>query len=120
MGFRSTFTTTASAIPIPPWFASKWEDAVHFGGEVGAERFPISSKDEAKAYHWHSLVEDLSTLIAQARRSKRLWSELVLLFVHECGGISRVEFGADGTARWSEPADFEECEGPRHSYCYGC
>lgn len=115
MGFRSTFTTEDTGIKWPEWFVSKYQNTIIFHPTgVGA----IHSRQECKMYlAWASLYSDIQKAID--------WSEpyrknLVMVFLHECGGITRCEISKDAIL-WSAPNSWVEVgESGEHWYCYGC
>ena len=110
MGFRSTFITEDYAPKYPKWFKDKWKDAVFIGkGTV------IASKHEAKTYGlWMDLEEDLQKVMAE-------WDleDMILIYLHECGGITRLKITKDKII-YSEPTGWKETEQVEHNYCYGC
>lgn len=114
MGFRSTFTTEDYAIEWPDWFVEKYEATVSFpDGNKGA----LHSRRECKIHlSWSGLVEDVQRAIE--------WRSLpvenfVIVFLHECGGISRCQIEAKDI-KWSEPGSWDPVPEVSHSYCYGC
>jgi hypothetical protein len=122
MGFRSTFVTEHTVLHFPPWFVEKWGRHVHFGDDHG---LPLASKYEAKCYDtWGGLEEDIARALAErhaADAGQMLASieRVVLVWLHECGGLTRVEITAN-SVRYNEPATWREEDAPMHSYCYGC
>jgi hypothetical protein len=114
MGFRSTFTTLDFPIEWPDWFREKYASNIHFPVDGTGT---LSSKREAKTY-W--TLSELHTDIQRAI----VWDEFmpknfVLVYLHECGGITRCQIGRDRIV-WSEPSGWRISEGVEHSYCYGC
>jgi len=113
MGFRSTFTTQHYAIDWPEWFVEKYEATIMFPpGNCG----PISSKIECKTYStWVDLDKDIHRAID--------WDsfplDFVLVYLHECGGITRVQFDKAGVL-YSEPDAWKETENITHDYCGAC
>jgi hypothetical protein len=114
MGFRSTFTTEQWGFDWPEWFREKYNDTICFR-EAGYGT--IHASTEAKLYGgWLNLAEDIQKAIAWPEESK---PSFVVLFLHECGGITRCQIQQD-SIRWSEPASWKEVEESTHDYCYGC
>ena len=112
MGFRSTFTSEDKNILWPDWFVTKYRGLIHFHPE---NRGPISSVHEAKTYMtWESLPEDIQRVMQQSRVD-----DLTIVYLHECGGITRCEIHNDQIL-WNEPSAWETTEGVTHHYCYGC
>ena len=113
MGFCSTFTTQDYAIQWPQWFRSKYAGAIWFPeGDAG----PLHSVREGKTCtRWEELHTDIQRAID--------WSDapdnFVLVYLHECGGITRCQIEKDAI-KWSEPEGWRATEGVKHSYCYGC
>ena len=113
MGFRSTFVTEHYPIQWPQWFIDKYERSVFFPEKHGS----ICSRFEAKTYmSWSELDVDIQKAIN--------WDELkldnvVLVYLHECGGITRVQISKDNIL-YSEPKEWDETECVTHDYCYGC
>lgn len=117
MGFRSTFVTEDKRVIWPQWFKDKYKNVVWFPKVSGV----ISSKRELKLYDtftgpdWYSLVEDIQKSID--------WTDgfdmFRLVFLHECGGITRCQIEKDGI-KWSEPAEWWRIQQSTHDYCYGC
>jgi hypothetical protein len=113
MGFRSTFTTSDYNIKWPEWFFEKYKERVLFSNEhIGA----ISSKGESKHYT-SELVDDIQKAID--------WNEIhdginfILVYLHECGGITRCEINRD-SIMVTEPCDYKPVRWISHNYCYGC
>ena len=113
MGFRSTFTTQDYFIRWPQWFRDKYEGSFRFREDgIGA----LHSVNEGKTYGaWSELHVDIQRAID--------WSDaptnFVLVFLHECGGITRCQIEKD-SIKWSEPEGWRATEGVGHDYCYGC
>lgn len=114
MGFRSVFITEDKAFDLPPWFFDKWRDCFHFRqDDKGKLGLPISSKIEQKMHHFSDdFHQDLQKLIDDK-------GVLVLIWLHECGGMTRVEIHKQRIL-YSEPEGWEKTDGSTHSYCYGC
>jgi hypothetical protein len=115
MGFRSTFTTFDTGICWPQWFIGKYQDAVHFNDGKGV----ISARVERKCWgsYWRELEEDIQKSI-DWNGCRSGWS-FVVVFLHECGGITRVQIEKDRIV-YTEPTGWAVEDFPMHEYCYGC
>ena len=113
MGFRSTFTTQDYFIKWPTWFREKYDGTIWFTASgVG----PLNSVREAKTYiHWEELPLDIQRAIDWSDAPK----SFVLVYLHECGGITRCQIERDAI-KWSEPTNWIVTENVTHDYCYGC
>jgi len=113
MGFRSTFVTQDIYITWPEWFVKKYSEIVYFrNNHVGS----ISSKFQGKCYGaWEVLNEDIQHAID--------WSlgitHFVVIYLHECGGITRAQISKD-SIKLSEPSAWQIVDEVAHDYCYGC
>lgn len=113
MGFRSTLTIEHYAITWPDWFVEKYSNSVWFGeGNKGV----IASKYEAKTY---GMFSDLHNDIQKAINWDNAPESIVLVYLHECGGVTRCQIFKD-KIKWSEPESWRETDGVEHNYCYGC
>lgn len=113
MGFRSTFTTQDYGIQWPQWFREKYAGVIWFTGEG---KGPLHSVREAKTYLlWGDLPTDIQRAIDWSNPLKNF----VLVYLHECGGITRCQIEKDAI-KWSEPEGWCITEGVEHNYCYGC
>ena len=113
MGFRSTFTTQDYTIKWPQWFQDKYAATILFPVSGSGA---IHSAGEDKCYGaWGSLHEDIQRAID--------WDDFclhfVLVYLHECGGVTRCQIERD-KIKWSEPATWEPTAGVVHHYCWGC
>lgn len=112
MGFRSTFTTQDYPVTWPDWFCEKYNSLIWISPD---KKGAIHSVGEAKVYGaWKDLHLDIKNSID--------WSYIdsfVLIYLHECGGITRCKIDKD-SIKWSEPSGWVKTEGVLHSYCYGC
>jgi len=111
MGFRSTLTTYDYPIKWPDWFRKKYEFSIGCNG-----RGALYSIGEHKTYtEWLTLPEDIQKAID--------WDEFtlnfVLVYLHECGGITRYQIGKD-SIKCSEPKEWDVVEEITHWYCSGC
>jgi hypothetical protein len=109
MGFRSTFITEDRGMTFKDWFIDKYKDKINFSGN----HTPISSKFEIKAYA-PDLEKDIKSGINWNGKRK-----LILIWLHECGGITRVEI-TENAILSSEPTAWHETHHIEHNYCYGC
>lgn len=116
MGFRSTFTTSdMGIIDWPDWFRKKYESWAYIP-KFGT----MSSKKEVKIYFTaEDFEEDIRRAIDWDKiKSKR---SFVLVWLHQCGGITRVQIEKD-CIKYSEPLEFHKTEGVMHAdHCWpGC
>lgn len=124
VGFRSVFITEDTGLDLPAWFLDKWREWWHFHEyEVDGQKklgLPCSSKFEHKIYNLDGWHEDLQRVLRENTESIYKDHKLVLVWLHECNGVSRVEITRDKIV-WTEPTGWEiQEDGPSHSYCYGC
>lgn len=126
MGFRSTFITEQTRLVIPQWFVNKWGQYVN----IATSRFdyepfamlPISSKHEGKTYGiWGGLETDIQEMLKQDPEWKdNKERNIVLIYLHECGGITKVQVFADGIV-YSEPVMYRRVEEVTHGdHCRDC
>lgn len=115
MGFRSTFTTQDYPLRWPDWFQEKYRDFITFPPTgVGG----IYSRQECKTYGvWTDLEKDIQQAIVWQDHCHNF--RFVLVYLHECGGITRVQISKDHIF-YSEPDGWSLVEGVTHSYCHGC
>jgi len=120
MGFRSTLTSgDLGGVNLPKWFIDKYKDNYYFGIKTrmaSKNHLFISSKFESKYYSGkeEDVFLDLQRVIKEIDISK-----FVLVLLHECGGITRVQVEKNKIFL-SEPTDWKEIEEITHNYCYGC
>lgn len=113
MGFRSTFTTQDYLIHWPQWFRDKYAGVIRFDEEgVGVLNSALQTKTD-------TLWDDLPTDIQRAIDWSDAPENFVLVYLHECGGITRCQIERN-TIKWSEPDGWRSTQGVEHSYCYGC
>ena len=113
MGFRSTFTTQDYPIHWPQWFRDKYAGYIWFTEHGIGPLHPIR---EAKEYmRWSDLPSDIQRAIDWGI----VVDSFVLVYLHECGGITRCQIEKDAI-KWSEPEEWRATEGVEHDYCYGC
>jgi hypothetical protein len=102
----------------PQWFRDKYKDSIVFTQANG-----IAPVGESKLYGgWLELVEDVQKAIDwdEWDNNRKHPFTYVMVFLHECGGLSRVEIRRD-TIIWTEPDGWSQvCDGGTHDYCYGC
>ena len=104
MGFRSTIITEdLGGIKLPKWFVQKWSEYYNFGSQSHAKRYYkdntllISSKFENKFY----MGEDEEIFIdIQKICQKKDIDKFIIVMLHECGGITRVQIEKD-KIRWT-------------------
>lgn len=111
MGFRSTFVSEDFSIAWPDWFIAKYAGGVHF---PPSRNGAISSVCERKFYD-DTFVEDVRRAIDWGDFD----GEFVIVFLHECGGITRCQIERNRIV-WSEPDTWRVTDQITHSYCYGC
>lgn len=111
MGFRSVFVTDYYPRHWPKWFIEKYKDHINV-----PEDGPLTPKHECKQYStWENLPEDIQKAI--------VWDPnhgpFVLVYLHECGGITRVEIHQNKIL-YTEPDGWSRVDEPTHYYCHGC
>ena len=124
MGFRTTITTEdLSGVKLPKSFVEKWQKEFNFGEHKHSRNayyqqntFLISSKFERKMYNGKE--EEIIVDIQRVARLKGL-DKIILIALHECGGITRFQIEKD-KIRLSEPTEWKEVDDITHNYCYGC
>lgn len=116
MGFRSSFITTDLGPDLPPWFLEKWGNWWNFyTSRDGKRGFPISSPFERKMGQFADWHTDLQKVLREADYQH----PIILAWLHECGGITRVEIHKDRIL-FSEPDGWTSVDYCGHSYCDGC
>lgn len=113
MGFRSTLTTEDYNIMWPDWFVEKYKDFIHFRED---NRGPLAAKFEAKVY---DTFMDLCTDIQKAIDWDKFVEHFILVYLHECGGVTRCQISKSGV-KYTEPETWVNSDGVEHTYCYGC
>lgn len=116
MGFKSTFTTEDwRALEWPGWFVQKYYRFIWFSPEwIGT----IASRFEGKTYgEWKDLHTDIQQVLIE--KGRELPERLVLIYLHECGGITRCQISKDSVC-WSEPSEWKKVDEVTHDSCYGC
>jgi hypothetical protein len=116
MGFRTTFVTehTAYNTPLPEWFTDKYPNW-SYNGEKNCLGF--AQVYESKFYDKFS--EDERFLDIQKVLKELKLTDIVIVLLHECGGITRVKITQNSISA-REPKDWKEVEQVEHDYCYGC
>lgn len=117
MGFRSNFITEDRRAPLPNWFIEKYPTYSYRTSEDGVKSFGIAQTWESKFYN--DLKEDDRFLDIQKVLKEIDLEEIVLILLHECGGITRVHI-THNSITGREPTEWKEVENVEHNYCYGC
>lgn len=117
MGFRSTIVTQDYHLPLPEWFVDKYKDLLFMGIE-GKFHLPVASMVEFKSYvgRGGEIEYDIQRVMREGGWSN---GNIILVWLHECGGITRVEIYTDKIL-FSEPISWKQVEEISHDYCYGC
>jgi hypothetical protein len=117
MGFRSNFIAEVSGYTIPDWFIEKYPSWVFHGRQESQNCF--AQLFETKFYD--RFAEDERFLDVQKMLQEQDWGgdEIVIILLHECGGITRVSVKKDSITA-QEPREWTTVEGVEHDYCYGC
>jgi hypothetical protein len=117
MGFRSNFITENMGYEIPVWFIDEYPHYAYSQNTEGKKTLAFAQLYESKFYL--PLKEDKRFTDIQKVLQETKQNELVVILLHECGGITRVKITQDSiTAR--EPKIWKEVNNVEHSYCYGC
>jgi len=120
MGFRSTLISEdARGVTLPDWFIKKYKDYYNFSNtrdDKTKNRLLISTKYEIKFYNGKD--EEIFIDIQKICIENNI-QNFILILLHECGGITRVQIDKENI-RFSEPCDWNEVEEVTHDYCYGC
>ena len=116
MGFSSTFVTDMGLTsPLPQWFVEKWQESVHFRN---GNRFPLSSKTFATVHrYWFLLEQDIQK--ACPWEEHRDLSSILLVYLHECGGITRVKISKD-RIEYHAPTNWRKTTFSDHDYGDSC
>lgn len=95
MGYRSTFITEDGCFKFSDEFVEKYKDRYNFGG-IEENSLPISSKSQYKRY-WDELEEDIvKELNDQPPTVSYHYKNIVGVWLHEDGEITKVVFEKDG------------------------
>jgi hypothetical protein len=117
MGFRSTCVTSETEVEWPEWFRVKYERSFWIPKDG-----VIASKFEVKDYDTlgESLAEDIQKVMQDVEQeSKKKLRDIVLIWLHECGGVTKVRIKSDRVV-YMLPTQWHEVDGVVHWYCYGC
>lgn len=118
MGFRSTFVTLDYPMEWPNWFKDKYAGRIHFSEDRG--HGGISSVRQEKNYFgWADLAEDIQKAVDWSTTPWSWGKAFIFVFLHECGGLTRVHITKD-LIRYSEPECWPETGEVTHHYCRGC
>jgi hypothetical protein len=115
MGFRSVFVSEDNAIRWPEWFIEKYKSNVQFSpSKTGS----FASPYEIKLYKEEmiNLPQDIQKAINWDLRPH---AQFIVVFLHECGGVTRLHVEKD-SIRWSEPTTWDEVQEVSHHYCFDC
>jgi hypothetical protein len=123
MGFRSTFITEdQDAWEWPDWFVMKYRSSTNFSLDPFSSRYtgPLSSMFQGKCGvcgGWAELPEDIQKAIPWEKFN---WDmNYILVYLHECGGITRVQIEKNRII-YTEPESWNITTEVTHSYCHGC
>ena len=121
MGFRSTIATfDFSGVKLPKCFRDKYANDFNFRVPSHNRKGKIptlflSSKYEIKTY---GIGMDLPIDIQRVLREKDV-EQFVIVWLHECGGITRVQIEKERIV-YTEPSGWNVVDEITHNYCYGC
>jgi hypothetical protein len=117
MGFRSNFIAEVSGYVVPEWFKEKYPTWQFLGNAESQNCF--AQLFETKFYG--KFTEDERFLDVQKMLQEQKWvgDEIVIVLLHECGGITRVSVKRDSITA-QEPTEWNNVESVKHDYCYGC
>lgn len=117
MGFRSTLVTSDDKITWTDWFREKYVNVFIFPEDYcGA--IAISSERKANRLEDKGLYRDILKVL----RENQFDLIFVLVWLHECGGITRVELCTDENRQSTpvyitEPGEWDNSEEITHFYC---
>lgn len=113
MGFRSNFIAEDVIIEYPQWFKDKYNHWSFNGGfaQTFESKFYEAFSDDERFIDIQKVIREVS--------SENYSPTLVVVLLHECGGITRVEISKYGINA-SEPSAWRKVEQVEHDYCYGC
>lgn len=117
MGFRSNFIMGYTPVAVPKWFIDKYDDFEYFEDD-GIKSFPIALLGERKFYVHLKDTEifiDIQKVLLESKDD----CEIIVVLLHECGGITRVSITKDEITG-QEPTKWNMVEAVEHNYCYGC
>ena len=92
MGFRSAFVTEETYL-WPTWIVEKWSDRINFpaSGVLGC----ASSQEHLKCcMSWFDFLQDVQRWLRDDSADRPRSGKLVLVYLHDCGGLTRVEISA--------------------------
>ena len=119
MGFRTAFVSCSNYIELPDWFVRRWKEHVYMTEmKSGGYCTPIASKREKKTYSgegWDNLCRDLSVVCAGLYEGFSFY----LVYMHECGGIEKVEITEDGFIM-IQPTEWEIATEKSYEHGDGC
>lgn len=122
MGFRSNFITEYMAgILVPEWFVEKYPDLYVHKDCEGNRCLPIIQAWESKFYSALAeteIFQDIQRILGETE-NKNWKPKVILVLLHECGGITRVEITED-SIRGNEPTEWKKVDRVEHQYCYNC
>jgi len=101
---------------VPEWFVEKYPDYSYLKLNEKST-FAIAQLWESKFYEKLSedeRLKDIQRVLLEVNRD-----EIVLILLHECGGITRVKITKTEIIG-SEPVTWKKVEYVEHNYCYGC
>ena len=123
MGFRSNFITEDMHYEVPQWFCDKYPDHWIWRNHEGKAFTPIAQPYESKFYNSLNDTEIFQDIQKVLVEQKELNGDsdpgLVLILIHECGGITRVTITPTSISG-REPVGWKDVESVGHDYCYGC
>jgi hypothetical protein len=98
-------------IEWPEWFLKLYSDKLHYDDDGD-----ISYLTDGK---WGRSAPELDTNIQKAIDWRNVNEWVLIIIIHECGGISRGEIRRD-FIRWTTPGEWLRTEHPLHGSCDGC
>ena len=113
MGFRTTLISQDYMVQIPEWFKEKHKQVTYNNNS-----FTIAILTETKFYDDVKETE-LFIDIQKLMIDQDFRPSMVLVLLHECGGVTRVEIDRENI-RASEPTEWKQVNRVTHSYCYDC
>ena len=118
MGFRSNFITQSYVgVKIPQWFIDKYPDYFYQQSADDKKTFAIAQLYESKFYDKFS--DDERILDIQKVLNQSDLDKIILILLHECGGITRLQIEKN-SIKANEPINWKEVTHVNHDYCYGC
>lgn len=117
MGFRSNLITEDLYEDIPKWFTDKYDNYVYSVNRDGNKTLAFAQLYESKFYS--AFNEDERFLDIQKMLKEINLDSLVVILLHECGGITKI-IVKQNSIKAKEPVDWKEVDCVTHYYCYGC